>query len=194
MIWKSRCHGLQIISLENWKSFEICIRGHGLTNDFPVETTNSQELKKCFWNSRGHGLKVFLPGFLCIFPAWGAGDLCSCKLDFFFVCKEKLSFITIFERFIKVNFHLFSYVYKLICFSILGLVRSRDGSRLSPNTQTYMSLPSPNIQSAKVSASIFVTAIRVEGQNYKSWFMVKLWPRLATLSSLSLWPRLPILV
>lgn len=31
----------------------------------------------------------------------------------------------------------------------LGLVRSRDGSHLSPNTQTYISLPSPNIQSAK---------------------------------------------
>ena len=50
---------------------------------------------------------------------------------------------------------------------ILGLVRSRDGSRLSPNTQTYMSLPSPNIQSAKVSASIFVTAIRVENEASK---------------------------
>ena len=31
-----------------------------------------------------------------------------------------------------------------------GLVRSRDGSHLSPNTQPYISLPSPNIQSAKV--------------------------------------------
>eukprot|EP00095_Tigriopus_kingsejongensis_P001614 maker-scaffold289_size220122-snap-gene-0.15 protein:Tk01614 transcript:maker-scaffold289_size220122-snap-gene-0.15-mRNA-1 annotation:"rho rac guanine nucleotide exchange" len=30
-----------------------------------------------------------------------------------------------------------------------GLVRSRDGSHLSPNTQPYISLPSPNIQSAK---------------------------------------------
>ena len=34
-----------------------------------------------------------------------------------------------------------------MCFT--GLVRSRDGGRLSPNTQPYMSLPSPNIQSAK---------------------------------------------
>ncbi len=32
---------------------------------------------------------------------------------------------------------------------IKGLVRSRDGGRLSPNTQPYMSLPSPNIQSAQ---------------------------------------------
>lgn len=31
----------------------------------------------------------------------------------------------------------------------LGLVRSRDGGRLSPNPQPYMSLPSPNIQSAQ---------------------------------------------
>ena len=32
---------------------------------------------------------------------------------------------------------------------ILGLVRSRDGSNLSPSGQPYISLPSPNIQSAK---------------------------------------------
>ena len=38
-------------------------------------------------------------------------------------------------------------------FCISGLVRSRDGGRLSPNTQPYMSLPSPNIQSAKSELS-----------------------------------------
>ena len=37
--------------------------------------------------------------------------------------------------------------------SFSGLVRSRDGSHLSPNTQPFISLPSPNIQSAKVSKS-----------------------------------------
>lgn len=35
-------------------------------------------------------------------------------------------------------------------FAFAGLVRSRDGSHLSPNAQPYISLPSPNIQSAKV--------------------------------------------
>lgn len=36
--------------------------------------------------------------------------------------------------------------------SLSGLVRSRDGSHLSPNTQPFISLPSPNIQSsAKVN-------------------------------------------
>ena len=38
-------------------------------------------------------------------------------------------------------------------FLLPGLVRSRDGGRLSPNTQPYMSLPSPNIQSAKSEIS-----------------------------------------
>ena len=42
-----------------------------------------------------------------------------------------------------------------ISYYLLGLVRSRDGSRLSPNTQTYISLPSPNIQSAKVQKKLF---------------------------------------
>ena len=37
-------------------------------------------------------------------------------------------------------------------------MRSRDGGRLSPNTQPYMSLPSPNIQSAK-------SEINIENQN-----------------------------
>ena len=35
-------------------------------------------------------------------------------------------------------------------YPLSGLVRSRDGSRLSPNTQACISLPSPNIQSSKV--------------------------------------------
>ena len=35
-------------------------------------------------------------------------------------------------------------------FLFAGLVRSRDGSHLSPNSQPYISLPSPNIQTAKV--------------------------------------------
>ena len=51
---------------------------------------------------------------------------------------------------------------------ITGLVRSRDGSRLSPNTQAYISLPSPNIQSAKVK-SLFglylVISIYLDGAN-----------------------------
>ena len=34
-------------------------------------------------------------------------------------------------------------------FYVLGLVRSRDGTNLSPSGQPYISLPSPNIQSAK---------------------------------------------
>ena len=38
--------------------------------------------------------------------------------------------------------------------SFSGLVRSRDGSHLSPNTQPFISLPSPNIQSAKVRATL----------------------------------------
>ena len=42
---------------------------------------------------------------------------------------------------------MFAYHFK---YSILGLVRSRDGSNLSPSGQPYISLPSPNIQSAKL--------------------------------------------
>ncbi len=36
-----------------------------------------------------------------------------------------------------------------------GLVRSRDGSHLSPNSQPYISLPSPNVQSVNVSSFLF---------------------------------------
>ena len=61
-----------------------------------------------------------------------------------------------------MNFYkFFFFVYITDLLFILGLVRSRDGSRLSPNTQAYMSLPSPNIQSAKVSAAMILTAISV---------------------------------
>ncbi len=67
--------------------------------------------------------------------------------------------ISTFER---GNKHL-----KFLVFFFAGLVRSRDGSHLSPNTQPYISLPSPNIQSAKVSEpflSITETAIYFFGQ------------------------------
>jgi len=43
-----------------------------------------------------------------------------------------------------------------------GLVRSRDGSHLSPNSQPYISLPSPNIQTAKPAIPQAADSIRQE--------------------------------
>ncbi|XP_071748760.1 uncharacterized protein [Lepeophtheirus salmonis] len=48
-----------------------------------------------------------------------------------------------------------------------GLVRSRDGSHLSPNSQPFISLPSPNIQSAKNTVSIVDGLITVEDPKTK---------------------------
>ena len=95
--------------------------------------------------------------------------------NWIFCMQRKTEFHNYFLEIHQSEFSFVFFCLQMDLLFILGLVRSRDGSRLSPNTQTYMSLPSPNIQSAKVSASIFVTAIRVanEGQNYKSWFTDK---------------------